>query len=82
MDLTGKYLTASIVDQRARLFFSLPPSAGKPDKQWTFIGKVVDDHGRGRRPKADGSAVDRSGVGNEGQVDKPEDVECGGWPTW
>lgn len=40
MDLAGKYLTATVADQSARLFFDLPASGGPPDKQWTFIGKV------------------------------------------
>lgn len=41
MDLTGKYLMATIKDASARLLFDLP-SAGpsRSEGQWTFVGRV------------------------------------------
>ena len=41
MDLTGKYLIATIRDESARLLFDLPgAAAGKSERQWTFVGRV------------------------------------------
>ena len=44
MDLTGKYLMATIKDASARLLFDLP-SAGpsRSEGQWTFVGRVEGD---------------------------------------
>jgi hypothetical protein len=41
VDLTGKYLIATIKDDSARLLFDLP-QAGQPrsERQWTFVGRV------------------------------------------
>jgi hypothetical protein len=41
MDLTGKYLIATIKDASARVLFDLP-GAGPPraEGQWTFVGRV------------------------------------------
>jgi hypothetical protein len=41
MDLTGKYLIATIRDASARLLFDLPGAGpGRSEGQWTFLGKV------------------------------------------
>jgi hypothetical protein len=41
MDLTGKYLTATIKDDSARLLFDLPtPAQPRSERQWTFVGRV------------------------------------------
>jgi hypothetical protein len=41
MDLTGKYLTATIKDDSARLIFDLPhPGQPRSERQWTFVGRV------------------------------------------
>jgi hypothetical protein len=41
MDLTGKYLVATIKDSSARLLFDLPGGGpARSDRQWTFVGRV------------------------------------------
>lgn len=40
MDLAGRYLIAAIKEESARLFFDLPPVQARPERQWTFVGKV------------------------------------------
>jgi hypothetical protein len=41
MDLTGKYLIATIKDASARLLFDLPGAGpGRSEGQWTFVGRV------------------------------------------
>lgn len=41
MDLTGKYLIATIKDASARLLFELPGAGpARSEGQWTFVGRV------------------------------------------
>jgi hypothetical protein len=41
MDLTGKYLLATIKDASARLLFELPGAGpSRSEGQWTFVGRV------------------------------------------
>jgi hypothetical protein len=41
MDLTGKYLIATIKDSSARLLFDLPGAGpSRSEGQWTFVGRV------------------------------------------
>jgi hypothetical protein len=41
MDLAGKYLSATIKDESARLLFDLPGAGqGRSEAQWTFAGRV------------------------------------------
>jgi hypothetical protein len=41
MELTGKFITATIRDSSARLLFELPATTGgRAQAQWTFVGRV------------------------------------------
>jgi hypothetical protein len=41
MELTGKYLVATIKDSSARLLFDLPGAGpARSEGQWTFVGRV------------------------------------------
>jgi len=41
MELAGKYLTATIKDDSARLLFDLPHAGqARSERQWTFVGRV------------------------------------------
>lgn len=41
MDLTGKYLIATIKDASARVLFDLPGAGpARAEGQWTFVGRV------------------------------------------
>jgi hypothetical protein len=41
MNLTGKYLVATIKDSSARLLFDLPGAGPvRPEGHWTFVGRV------------------------------------------
>jgi hypothetical protein len=44
LDLTGKYLIATIKDESARLLFDLP-GAARSERQWTFVGRVAGETG-------------------------------------